>query len=79
MALASNLAPAPPPSRRSLDIFYLTYFILLIPITLCIDLQHMYPADLVPQVLKNVRAWHIAASGDPFLARTLGGAVEMAW
>ncbi|KAG8989008.1 hypothetical protein FRB94_001777 [Tulasnella sp. JGI-2019a] len=70
---------SPGSSRRPIDIFYAIYFVILIPITLLIDLQSFYPPAVVPQYLKDLTAFYIGRSGDPLMARTLGGPAQMAW
>lgn len=64
---------------RPLDKFYTIYFLLLIPIALFIDLQAIYPDHIVPQFLKNINAFYLSISADPFVSGNLGNEVQTAW
>ncbi|KAI9496865.1 transmembrane protein 6/97 [Zychaea mexicana] len=55
---------------RPLDLVYFGYFASHIPITAFIDLQSLYPAEMVPQGLKDVVAWYVATFKDPFMGAT---------
>ncbi|KAI9275928.1 transmembrane protein 6/97 [Phascolomyces articulosus] len=55
---------------RPLDLVYFIYFLTHIPITLCIDLQGFYPADQIPQVLKDAVAFYVNTYKDPFMGAT---------
>ncbi|KAG8859084.1 hypothetical protein FRB96_004654 [Tulasnella sp. 330] len=71
---SSALAP-----RRALDIFYIIYFVVMIPISTLIELQSFYPPEIVPQFLKDISASYMTQSGDPLMLGRVGGPIQMAW
>uniref|UniRef100_A0A672Y993 EXPERA domain-containing protein n=1 Tax=Sphaeramia orbicularis TaxID=375764 RepID=A0A672Y993_9TELE len=46
---------------------YFLYFASHIPITLCIDLQALLPAQVYPQWLKDLVQWYAGAFRDPMV------------
>lgn len=55
---------------RPLDLVFFGYFASHIPITALIDLQSLYPAEMVPQVLLDGLAWYVENFKDPFMGAT---------
>ncbi|KZP01720.1 hypothetical protein CALVIDRAFT_594414 [Calocera viscosa TUFC12733] len=58
--------------KRPVDLIYFTWFLVNIPITLCIDMQHVYPKHLVPEQLKNVMVDYMERSSDPVTLGAFG-------
>ncbi|KZT59877.1 hypothetical protein CALCODRAFT_515788 [Calocera cornea HHB12733] len=56
--------------KRPLDVFYFLWFLVNLPISLCLDMQHIYPEYLVPEQLKSIYTHWLELSSDPI---TLGG------
>ncbi|XP_030009027.1 sigma intracellular receptor 2 [Sphaeramia orbicularis] len=52
---------------RVLEVIYFLYFASHIPITLCIDLQALLPAQVYPQWLKYLVQWYAGAFRDPMV------------
>ncbi|ATZ57999.1 hypothetical protein BCIN_15g04950 [Botrytis cinerea B05.10] len=51
---------------RKLDLLYLIYFFLHIPVMFLMDLQSLYPASLTPSFLTAIKDFHIANYNDLF-------------
>ncbi|KAM6945978.1 sigma intracellular receptor 2 [Aplochiton taeniatus] len=54
-------------SLRILEIIFFLYFASHIPITLFIDLQALLPANVYPQVLKDLLTWYGEEFKDPMM------------
>ncbi|KAJ3108631.1 Transmembrane protein 97 [Phlyctochytrium planicorne] len=61
---ASSKPRSRPLTSRPLDILFLFYFVIHIPITLLVDIQPLSPATLHPQPIKQALADYIAVTGD---------------
>ncbi|KAL7414706.1 transmembrane protein 6/97 [Mrakia frigida] len=61
-----------PLTSRPLDLFYFAFFVIHIPATLCVDLQAFYPADVTPQILKDLMSFYISLTNDPTMQGVLG-------
>ncbi|KAF1982689.1 hypothetical protein K402DRAFT_362573 [Aulographum hederae CBS 113979] len=57
---------ARPLLSRKLDIIYLVFFCVHIPIMLVVDLTPLYPAAVKPGWLYDLRAYHVATYKDRF-------------
>ena len=58
--------------RKILNVVYILYFVAHFPVTLLFDTQSLYPAELVPAVLKKVTDVHILTTRDPLFAGNAG-------
>lgn len=76
--MATKVSQAASP-RRALDIFYILYFVVMIPISTLIELQSFYPPAIVPQFLKDISANYMTKSADPLMLGTVGGPAQLAW
>ena len=47
--------------------------------TLLIDVQAVYPQQLIPKVLRDVSEWYIAFSGDPLIDGAFHGGPDFNW
>ncbi|TIA89659.1 hypothetical protein E3P99_01963 [Wallemia hederae] len=54
-------------TQRPLDLFYALFLAFHLPTTLAIDLQSLYPQQLVPSFLKDFLHFWISISNDPIL------------
>ncbi|KAJ3317227.1 Transmembrane protein 97 [Blyttiomyces sp. JEL0837] len=72
------MTAAPPRSltSRPVDLFLFVYFILHIPITVCIDSQIVLPASLYPKALIDANQGWIDSANDFLVA---GGSKEFDW
>ncbi|KAL2040428.1 hypothetical protein N7G274_006871 [Stereocaulon virgatum] len=52
--------------QRKLDMVYLTFFLIHIPIMLTIALYPLSPPRLIPTLLTDIRTWYIATYNDRF-------------
>ncbi|KAH7301306.1 hypothetical protein KP509_23G019500 [Ceratopteris richardii] len=50
--------------KRFADLFFTTYFVMHIFITVFVDSQAILPASLYPLPLRSIFSWHISFSGD---------------
>lgn len=51
---------------RKRDLLYLVFFIIHIPVMLCVDLTPLYPISLKPQFMIDLRKWYIVTYSDQF-------------
>ncbi|KAF8159552.1 hypothetical protein B0H34DRAFT_703921 [Crassisporium funariophilum] len=61
-----------PLTARPLDLLYFLFFAIHIPATLVIDLQALYPAALVPSLLRAPLDFYIGMSRDPLIGGVVG-------
>ncbi|KAF6240973.1 hypothetical protein HO173_000766 [Letharia columbiana] len=57
---------APSAWHRRLDLVYLAFFIIHVPIMFAVDLYPLYPLSLRPPFLADLRSWYIATYKDRF-------------
>ena len=62
-------SPRIPLRARPVDALYFAYFVLHLAASLCVDIQAIVPAHLVPTVFQNVLRDYLAQSNDPLLPR----------
>src|SRR6266516_2502122 len=55
--------------ERKLDLLYLVFFIIHVPIMLLVDLYPLYPTSIRPQFLSTLRAFYIDMTKDQFFTR----------
>ena len=55
--------------ERKLDLLYLIFFIVHVPIMLLVDLYPLYPTFLRPEFLSTLRAFYIDMTKDQFFTR----------
>ena len=53
-----------PITQRPIDMLYLTFFIIHIPIILAVDITPFYPASMKPTWMTDLRTWYIATYKD---------------
>lgn len=71
-----------PLTSRPMDLFYFVFFLIHIPSTLLIDCQGVWPKELFPKFMQDVRFWYVSTSGDPLVGRAmgiLGDGSDLAW
>ncbi|KAF9563905.1 hypothetical protein CPC08DRAFT_816257 [Agrocybe pediades] len=56
-----------PLKTRPLDLLYFLFFAMHLPATLLIDLQYIYPTQLVPNILKSLVSFYVDMSRDPLI------------
>ncbi|KAA1469114.1 hypothetical protein DENSPDRAFT_834657 [Dentipellis sp. KUC8613] len=69
-------------TSRPLDLVYFAFFLIHIPATLLVDLQALYPENVVPSIVKVIPSWYVAMSGDPLIGGVMGffaNHAELAW
>ncbi|KAG8934257.1 hypothetical protein FRC02_010318 [Tulasnella sp. 418] len=64
---------------RPLDKAYLVYFAMVFIFGICVDLQDFWPQQLLPQILKDLRAMYFRLSNDPLCQYLMGNNAQMAW
>lgn len=68
---------------RPLDLFYFSFFIWHIPISLCIDFQAIYPASIMRYLaltpLPGFIEWYKTWSRDPIIVNAAVGGWEWDW
>ncbi|KAI0032295.1 transmembrane protein 6/97 [Vararia minispora EC-137] len=71
-----------PLTSRPVDLLYVLYFLMHIPVTLLIDCQALYPRYLLPSAISSIPEWYVGFSGDPLISGAMGytgSPSEFAW
>ncbi|QIX00603.1 hypothetical protein AMS68_006120 [Peltaster fructicola] len=55
--------------QRKLDLLYLVFFILHVPVMFFVDLAPIYPDSIRPQFITDLRAWYITTYSDQFFVK----------
>ncbi|KXT07548.1 hypothetical protein AC578_10117 [Pseudocercospora eumusae] len=58
-----------PSFRRTLDYIYLAFFLIHIPIVICVDIYPLYPPSLIPTFMTDLRRWYIHTYNDQFFVK----------
>ncbi|KAF2237042.1 hypothetical protein EV356DRAFT_497335 [Viridothelium virens] len=54
---------------RRLDLLYLVFFAIHIPIMLLVDLAPLYPTSMKPAIVSQIRTWYITTYRDQFFVK----------
>jgi hypothetical protein len=65
--------------KRPLDLLFLIYFILHVPITILSDAQPLYQDILQSKVLEDTMRFWVQLSGDPLMKTAYPGSKKLAW
>ncbi|KAI0339495.1 hypothetical protein BDW22DRAFT_1380763 [Trametopsis cervina] len=68
-----------PLRERPLDLIYITFFAMHIPMTLLMDLQALYPAQFIPPLLTKLSDFYMAISNDPLIGGALYDPGRYSW
>jgi len=61
-----------PLTSRPMDLVYFMFFAMHTSATLLVDLQVIYPPDLVPSFMKQITEYYIANYNDPLIGGVMG-------
>ncbi|KAF8745474.1 hypothetical protein AX14_008900 [Amanita brunnescens Koide BX004] len=61
-----------PLTSRPVDLLYFCFFLIHVPATLLLDIQHLYPTDLVPSFVRTLLRLYIQMSNDPLVGGIAG-------
>ncbi|KIV89862.1 hypothetical protein PV10_07230 [Exophiala mesophila] len=64
--MPASASPPRPLSSRKLDILYLVFFMIHIPIILFVDLAYFYPPALTPSISTTLRTFYVETYADRF-------------
>ncbi|KAF8630459.1 hypothetical protein AX15_002908 [Amanita polypyramis BW_CC] len=59
-------------TSRPLDLIYFCFFLIHIPATLLLDIQHLYPVWLVPPFIQALPRYYLQMSNDPLVGGVSG-------
>ncbi|KAH9951157.1 transmembrane protein 6/97 [Amylocystis lapponica] len=59
-------------TSRPLDLIYFLFFMMHLPATLLVDLQALYPAWMVPNIMKIIPVFYFTLSKDPLIGGAMG-------
>ncbi|KAF5316072.1 hypothetical protein D9619_006374 [Psilocybe cf. subviscida] len=69
---AKNASARVPLAQRPVDLLYFSFFAIHTFATLVVDLQYLYPADLIPGPMRDLMSYYVATYGDPLIGGLLG-------
>ncbi|KAK2463596.1 hypothetical protein APHAL10511_004347 [Amanita phalloides] len=64
--------PRSPLTSRPLDLLYFCFFLIHVPATLLLDIQHLYPTKLVPLFIRALPHLYLKMSNDPLVGGVSG-------
>ncbi|KAF8347806.1 hypothetical protein F5887DRAFT_667049 [Amanita rubescens] len=70
--LRSPVRKRVPLTSRPIDLIYFCFFLIHVPATLLLDVQHLYPTELVPPFMRALLQSYLQMSNDPLVGGVSG-------